>query len=275
MCVCVCVCVCVCLILLFLKKGKLRITKNYSGITLTAIAAKVYNALLLNHIQHGKLKDFRKNQDDSWRNLSTNSHIDCRIIKWCNTIAQISLRHFIPSTEEKGSKYYLFWSPRNAYYYDDSLQKLGFTHPMVTLISLTFVGWVLQEDTFAPNFFIICQEYILWTLINLIKKKRFHSRRYSAETLTDADNTDLVLLANTPTQTKFLMQRLEQAVKCIGLHVNSDKTEFRCFQQEGTISTLNGLAFDINRPVLIPWQQYLIYWKRCQYTHKKSMDYYW
>ena len=38
-------------ILPFPKKGDLGITKNYRGITLTAIAAKVYNALLLSCIQ--------------------------------------------------------------------------------------------------------------------------------------------------------------------------------------------------------------------------------
>ena len=37
------------------KKGNLRITKNYRGIILTTIMAKVYNALLLNHVQ-GKSK---------------------------------------------------------------------------------------------------------------------------------------------------------------------------------------------------------------------------
>ena len=35
----------------FPKKGGLGITMNYKGIPLTAIAAQVYNVLLLNHIQ--------------------------------------------------------------------------------------------------------------------------------------------------------------------------------------------------------------------------------
>ena len=34
------------------KKEDLEITKNYRSITLTAIAAKVYNILFLNHIQN-------------------------------------------------------------------------------------------------------------------------------------------------------------------------------------------------------------------------------
>ncbi len=38
-------------ILVFQKKGDLIITENYRGITLSALTAKVYNALLVNRIQ--------------------------------------------------------------------------------------------------------------------------------------------------------------------------------------------------------------------------------
>ena len=38
-------------ILPFPKKGDLSITKNYRGITLTAITAKTYNLMLLNRIR--------------------------------------------------------------------------------------------------------------------------------------------------------------------------------------------------------------------------------
>ena len=41
-------------------KGNLGITKNYKGRTLTAITVKVYNALLLNHIQPEVEKILRK-----------------------------------------------------------------------------------------------------------------------------------------------------------------------------------------------------------------------
>ena len=56
--------------------------------------------------------------------------------------------------------------------------------------------------------------------------------------MTDAD--DIVLLANTPTQAEFLLHSLEQAAEGIGLHMNADKTEYICFNQEEDISTLNG-----------------------------------
>ena len=38
-------------ILPFPKKGDLGLAKNYRGITLTSIAAKIYNALLRNRIE--------------------------------------------------------------------------------------------------------------------------------------------------------------------------------------------------------------------------------
>ena len=47
----------------FPKKGDLGIVKNYQGITLTSIAAKIYNALLHNRIEPKIEKILRKNQN--------------------------------------------------------------------------------------------------------------------------------------------------------------------------------------------------------------------
>ena len=52
------------------QKGNLRITKNYRGIILMAIAAKIYNALLFNHIKPEIKKIFRKNQISFQKNLT-------------------------------------------------------------------------------------------------------------------------------------------------------------------------------------------------------------
>ena len=57
----------------------------------------------------------------------------------------------------------------------------------------------------------------------------------------DADYAnDLVLLANTLRQAKTLLHSLDWAAGGIGLHVNADKTEYKCFNQRGDISTLKG-----------------------------------
>ena len=62
------------------------------------------------------------------------------------------------------------------------------------------VAGLLQRDTLAPYLFIICLDYVLRTLIDLIKEnsftiKRARSKRYPAVIITD---TDYALLANTP-----------------------------------------------------------------------------
>ena len=70
-------------------------------------------------------------------------------------------------------------------------------------------------------------------------KKKTRNRWYPAQTITDADYADgIALLANTPTQAESLLHSLEQAAGGIGHHVNADKTEYRCFNQKGDISTL-------------------------------------
>ena len=57
------------------------------------------------------------------------------------------------------------------------------------------------------------------------------NRQYLAETITDADYTDdLVLLINTPAQAESLLHSIEQAVRNIALNVTADKTEFISFK---------------------------------------------
>ena len=54
--------------------------------------------------------------------------------------------------------------------------------------------------------------------------------------------TRTALLTNTPAQADFLLQSLEKAAGGIGLHVNADKMEYMCFNQNQNrdISTLKG-----------------------------------
>ena len=53
------------------------------------------------------------------------------------------------------------------------------------------------------------------------------SRRYPAETISDADNADdLALLTNTPAQAESFLHSLEQPAEGIRLNVNANKTEF-------------------------------------------------
>ena len=69
---------------------------------------------------------------------------------------------------------------------------------------------------------------------NGFKLAKERSRRYFTQTITDADYADdIALLVNTPAQAKSL----ERAAASIGLHINSDRTEYMCFNQRGNTST--------------------------------------
>ena len=123
------------------------------------------------------------------------------------------------------------------------------------------VSGVLQGDTLATYMFIICLDYVFITSIDKMKDNGFKlameiRRRYPAQTITKADNTDdIALLANTPTQTKSLLHSLERVVGSIGLHVNADKTEYMYFNQRGHISIIIGESLklvDVKRYPLTP-----------------------
>ena len=103
---------------------------------------------------------------------------------------------------------------------------------------LDIVADVLQGDSLTPYLFIICQDYVLWMSIDLMKENGFTQKRQ--EMIMDADYADnIACLANTPTQAESLPHSLEQATGGIDLHVNADKTEYMCFNQKRDISTLN------------------------------------
>ena len=77
------------------------------------------------------------------------------------------------------------------------------------------VAGVLQGDTLAPYLFIICLDYVLRTSMDKMKDNSFkltkeRSRKYPAQTITDADYAnDIALLANMPTQAETLLHSLE------------------------------------------------------------------
>ena len=104
------------------------------------------------------------------------------------------------------------------------------------------VAGVLHGHTLAPHLFII---YVLRTSMDKMKDNGFKmtkekSRSYPAQTITDVDYADdKALLANTPAQAKSLLHSQERPAAGIGLHINTDKTEYMCYNQRGVISTLN------------------------------------
>ena len=233
-------------ILPFPKKGDLGLAKNYRSITLTSIAAKIYNAVLQNHIEP-KIDILRKNQNGFWRNRSTNSQILTirRILVgvWAKNLQAILLfvdftKAFDSIHREKMEQILLAYGlPKETV----AAITILYRNTKVKVHSLDgdteyfdIVAGVLQGDTLASYLFIICLDYVYRTSIDKIRenglemtKKR--SRRYPAKTITDANYADdIAILANTPNQTETLLHSLEWAAAGIGLHVNANKTEYMC-----------------------------------------------
>ena len=227
-------------ILPFPKKGDLGLAKNYRGITLTSIAAKIYNALLRKRIEPHLDNILRKNQNGFRRNRSTTSQILTirRILKGVRakktsgdiTICRLyqGLR-FHTQREDGANPTSVRHTKRNRSSDNDSQKK----HQSES----TFTRWrhgILRHccssttrDTLAPYLFIICLYYVLRTSIDKIRENGFEltkrrSKRYPAKTITDDDYA-----------------------ACVGLHVNAHKTEYMCYNQTGNIPTLDGACLNL------------------------------
>ena len=246
-------------ILPFLKKGDFGLAKNYRGITLTSIAAKIYNALLRNRIEPKIDNILRKNQNGFRRNRYTTSQI-------------LTIRRILEGVRAKNLQATLLFVDFIKPF--DSIHRgkmepilLAYAIPKETVAAITIlyrntkvkvrspdgdteyfdnVAGVLQGDTLAPYLFIICLDYVLRTSIDKIRENSFEltkkrSRIYPAKTITDAGYADdIAILANTPDQAETLLHSLERAAAGIGLYVNGHKTEYMCLNQTGDISTLEG-----------------------------------
>ena len=209
-------------ILPFPKKGDLGLAKNYRGITLTSIAAKIYNALLRNHIEPKIDNILRKNQNSFRRNRFTTSQIltirrilegvrakkpTSDITKAFDSIhkgkmEQILLAYGLP--KETGAAITILY--RNT--------KVKVRSPDGDTEYFDIVAGVLQGDTLAPYLFIIRLDYVLRTSIDKIRENGFEltkkrSIRCPAKTITDADYADdIAILANTPNQAETLLHSL-------------------------------------------------------------------
>ena len=246
-------------ILPFPKKGDLGLTKNYRGITLTAIASKIYNTLLLNRLRPEIEKLLRKNQNGFRRNRSTTSQI-------------LTVRRIIEGVKDRNLQAVLLFvdfskafDSVNRGKMEQILIAYGVPKETVNAIMMLYknteamvrspdgdteffsiTAGVLQGDTLAPYLFVICLDYVLRTSVDLQKEngltlEQAKSRRHPAQTITDADYADdLALFSDSVTQAQLLLHQLEQAARDIGLHVNADKTEYMAYKQKGEIASLSG-----------------------------------
>ena len=235
------------------KKGNLAITKNYRGITLTAIPAKIYNLMLLNRIRPKIDPVLRKNQNGFRTNRSTSGQILTirRIlegIKSKNLPAALPFIDFskaFDSIHRGKMKEILsaYGVPKETVdaimiLYQDTCFMVRSPDGDTDFFDIS--AGVLQGDTLAPYIFIICLDYILRKApdknnelgFTLAKRK---SKRYPAMKITNADYADdLAVLADVLKDATFLLHSIERTAKEIGFYLNADKTEFICFNQDAS-----------------------------------------
>ena len=90
----------------------------------------------------------------------------------------------------------------------------------------------------------------------VLQQKKARRTLYPAQTNTDADYADdIALLANTLTQAESLLHSLEQRAGGICLHVNTDKTEFMCFNQKKMHLPTKCWFSETSGQVHVPWKR--------------------
>ena len=192
-------------ILPFPKKGDLGLAMNNRGITLTSIAAKIYNALLRNRIEPKIDNILRKNQNGFRRNRSKTSQILTirRILEGLRaknlqaTLLFVDFTKALDSIHRGKMKQILlaYRLPKEtvaAITILDRNTKVKVRSPEGDTEYFDIVAGVLQGDTLASYLFIICLDFVLRTSIDKIREDGFAltkkgSRRYPAKTITDSD----------------------------------------------------------------------------------------
>ena len=244
------------------KKGNLSSANNYRGISLTSIAAKIFNRLLLNRCRPHIEPLLRPNQNGFRVERSTTSHI-------------LALRRLIEGIKDKNlSCIITFIDFKKAF---DSvhrgkmiriLRAYGIPDIIVQGINVMYSNTqavvlspdgetdpfqihagVLQGDTLAPYLFIIILDYVMRKALGedkddlgfTISPRR--SRRQPADIITDLDFADdIALLSDTLIQAQELLSRVESAAETVGLQMNISKTKVVAYNTEEniTISTKSG-----------------------------------
>ena len=248
-------------ILPFPKKGDLGQTSNYRGITLTSIAAKVYNSMLLNRIQPEVEKILRRNQNGFRKGRSTVGQI-------------LTIRRIIEGVKARqlpATLLFVDFSKAFDSVHRGKMEKILLTYgipiEVVNAIMILYkntksmvrspdgdteffeiLAGVLQGDTLAPFLFVICLDYVLCNSVDKYNEYGFtlttsRSRRYPAKKITDVDYADdIALLADNNTNAQKLLHLLEESAAVIGLYTNATKTELMCYhQKDEPIKTINNL----------------------------------
>lgn len=233
------------------KKGDLSLPSNYRGITLSPIAAKIYNSMLLNRITPHLDPILRRNQNGFRKGRATTPQI-------------LALRRIIEEfkiSQQKASIVFVDFSKAfdcvNRKVMLHILRNYGFPEETVQAIAIMYnnptsfvqsadgptkefvtTAGILQGDTLAPYLFVIVVDYILRQSVDTIKEKGIiikpgKSNRDRLKYLTDLDYADDIALTGTLLKdAQDLLTSLEKASARVGLFLNSKKTEYMTVNEE-------------------------------------------
>ena len=246
------------------KKGNLKLTDNYRGISLTQVASKIYNRLLLNRIRPVLDEVLRPNQNGFRPQRSTSSHILAlrRIVEelsnynkeavlvfidFQKAFDSIDRNRMLQILEAYGTPLELVEAIKVMY---TNTSAVVITPEGVTELFSVNTG-VLQGDPLAPFLFIICLDYALRKAINKsvgFTLKRRRSRRHPAEVIPDLGYADdIALLEDTISEAQDLLLNVEAACQSIGLYLNVGKTKYMHLNpsSEVQLCSLDGTTIEI------------------------------
>ena len=232
------------------KKGDLSTPSNYRGITLSPIAAKIYNSMLLNRLIPYVDPILRNNQNGFRKGRSTSSQI-------------LTIRRIIEELKISGNQGTIIFLDFSKAF--DSvnrcnmikvLSNYGIPNEIIQAIDVMYTdplcfvqsvdgpteqfkttSGILQGDTLAPYLFVIVVDYILRYSLDFVRTKGMDikpmaTNRVKHKYLTDLDYADDIALITTLLKNaQELLLAVEDASAKFGLYLNSNKTEYMTFNE--------------------------------------------